>query len=175
MTARGSSPVPSSSSSSHSTKHSQYIQPGHVGSTWKATQTSRPRQSSRYGYTIHASIPRQPSQSKPPSRYRYPTRPGKSNLSMVIVRGGPTITLTSNKPIRREPRYPITYKIGSIVSFVRGMPAGESIPRIGYPPGGVGDDPIELITTGYAKCDVSYIRDTRRSEYILVLSILPVL
>ena len=59
-----------------------------------------------------ASIPRQSSQSKPPSRYSYPAHPNKSNLSRVRVRGRPALTLTATKPIRWAPRYPITYKMG---------------------------------------------------------------
>ena len=49
---------------------------------------------------------------------------------------------------------------------------GGSIPRIGYPPGGVGNGPIKLTTTGYPKFDVFYGWDTRRPEAILDLSIL---
>ena len=99
----------------HSSKPSQPIQPSHVGNAWQASQTSHSRKPSRYGYTSHTSLPRQSGQSKPPSRYSYPIHPNKSNLSRV--RGGPTIKLTSNKPIRRAPRYPISYRIGGYPIF----------------------------------------------------------
>ena len=64
---------------------------------------------------------------------------------------------------------------GSILSFVFNKPTGGIAHRIGYPPGGVGNGPIELITAGYPPFEVSYGWDTRRSADILILSILTLL
>ena len=70
------------------------------------------------------------------------------------------------------PRYPISYRIGGLSYLSYSIKAGASIRLAGYPPGGVGDCPIELITTRCPQFDASYGRDTRRSEAILFLSIL---
>ena len=77
---------------------SQSIHPIHVGYTCHDAHTSHSRKFSRYIYTIHTSLFRQSSQPKPPCRYSYPSHPNKSNLPRVGVRGGPTLTLASNKP-----------------------------------------------------------------------------
>ena len=95
------------------------IQPSHLGNTWKDTQTSHSRQPSRHGYTNRTRIHRHSSKVTDASRYSYPIRPSKSNQSRVRIRSGPSLTVTiiSNNPIRRAPRYPTSYKISEISYF----------------------------------------------------------
>ena len=57
-------------------------------------------------------------------------------------------------------------------SVVFDKPPGRNILWCGYRPGGLENGPKELDTTGYPPGEVSYGRGTRRSESIVILSII---
>ena len=69
------------------------------------------------------------------------------------------------------PRYPISYRIGSVIAVAFGKQTGRSISLIGYPPGGLWNGPIELDTEDYPPFGVSYGWGTRRSGSIVIISI----
>ena len=71
--------------------------PRHVGNTCQDTQTGLDRNSSKYSHTSLTSLPRESSQSRHPCHYSWPETCSKSYLRRVRVRGGLSLTITSDK------------------------------------------------------------------------------